>query len=100
MDQAEADQKRTELLEARGYRVLRFWNSDVLSNTDGVLEEILNVIGRPSPNSLSLVRERELGVTKRKDQNVRERRPECSAEIHWYEAHGIGRKELEIKRVL
>ena len=22
------------------------------------------------------------------------------AEIHWYEAHGIGRKELKIKRVL
>ena len=22
----------------------------------------------------------------------------CEAEIHWYEAHGIGRKELKIKR--
>src|SRR5271170_7338305 len=49
MDEAEADQKRTELLEARGYLVLRFWNSEVLSNIDGVLEEILNVLRRPSP---------------------------------------------------
>ena len=25
---------------------------------------------------------------------------ECAAEIHWYEAHGIGRKELKIKQLL
>ena len=24
----------------------------------------------------------------------------CRAEIHWYEAHGIGRKEFKIKRIL
>lgn len=24
----------------------------------------------------------------------------CEAEIHWYEAHGIGRKDFKIKRVL
>jgi hypothetical protein len=24
----------------------------------------------------------------------------CRAELHWYEAHGIGRKELKIKRFL
>lgn len=24
----------------------------------------------------------------------------CSAELHWYEAHGIGRKESKIKRIL
>jgi hypothetical protein len=23
----------------------------------------------------------------------------CTAEIHWYEAHGIGKKELKIKRI-
>ena len=32
-------------------------------------------------------------VKLRKGQTVR-------AEIHWYEAHGIGRKELKIKRIL
>jgi hypothetical protein len=24
----------------------------------------------------------------------------CKAEIHWYEAHGIGKKEIKIKRIL
>lgn len=24
----------------------------------------------------------------------------CTAELHWYEAHGVGRKELKIKRLI
>jgi hypothetical protein len=24
----------------------------------------------------------------------------CKAEVHWYEAHGIGKKEMKIKRIL
>jgi hypothetical protein len=24
----------------------------------------------------------------------------CEAEIHWFEAHGIGRKDLKIKRII
>lgn len=24
----------------------------------------------------------------------------CKAEVHWYEAHGIGRKKMKIKRLL
>ena len=24
----------------------------------------------------------------------------CKAEVHWYEAHGIGKKEIKIKHVL
>jgi very-short-patch-repair endonuclease len=35
------DQERTAWLEARGYRVLRFWNTEVLQNPDGVLALIL-----------------------------------------------------------
>jgi very-short-patch-repair endonuclease len=31
-----ADDRRTEWLEGQGYRVLRFWNNDVLGNADGV----------------------------------------------------------------
>jgi very-short-patch-repair endonuclease len=37
---------RTAILEAMGYLVLRFWNNDVLQNTEGVLEEILNTANR------------------------------------------------------
>jgi very-short-patch-repair endonuclease len=35
-----ADGERTKTLEANGYRVLRFWNNEVLGNIDGVLELI------------------------------------------------------------
>ena len=24
----------------------------------------------------------------------------CKAEVHWYEAHGIGRKKMKLKRIL
>jgi very-short-patch-repair endonuclease len=34
------DDKRTAWLTTRGYKVLRFWNNDVLRNTEGVLELI------------------------------------------------------------
>src|SRR5262249_42359564 len=39
-----ADDDRTRILEANGYRVLRYWNNDVLSNINGVLEDILSAI--------------------------------------------------------
>jgi very-short-patch-repair endonuclease len=34
------DQRRTAWLESRGYRVLRFWDNEVLLQTEGVLEAI------------------------------------------------------------
>lgn len=37
---AEYDVRRTRLIENEGYRVLRFWNNDVLENTEGVLARI------------------------------------------------------------
>lgn len=43
-EQIAADVYRTRQLEAAGYTVLRFWNNDVLSNTEGVLEEILRTL--------------------------------------------------------
>jgi very-short-patch-repair endonuclease len=36
-----ADTDRTKWLESQGWRVLRFWNNDILANTEGVLEAIL-----------------------------------------------------------
>ena len=45
----EKDTARTLALEAAGYTVMRFWNNDVLANTDGVLEAVrlalLNIKG-------------------------------------------------------
>jgi len=37
------DKKRTEWLRGKGYRVLRFWDSEVLTNIEGVLERIRSV---------------------------------------------------------
>jgi very-short-patch-repair endonuclease len=39
-----ADVARTRLIEAHGYRVIRFWNNDVLANTEGVLIRIAEEI--------------------------------------------------------
>ena len=34
------DEKRSAFLESLGYRVLRFWNSEVIENMEGVLERL------------------------------------------------------------
>ncbi|MEW9624236.1 endonuclease domain-containing protein [Rhodanobacter geophilus] len=40
LDAVGYDAERTRAIEASGYRVLRFWNDDVLLRTDAVLEEV------------------------------------------------------------
>ena len=40
------DAARTRLIESRGYRLIRFWNNDVLQNMPGVLEIVLADLGR------------------------------------------------------
>ncbi|WP_336970338.1 endonuclease domain-containing protein [Sphingobium aromaticiconvertens] len=45
------DAARTSYLESQGYRVIRFWNNDVLGNLNGVVAEIARVIAdMPPPN--------------------------------------------------
>jgi very-short-patch-repair endonuclease len=39
------DDNRTRLLKAEGFRVVRFWNDDVLVRVDAVLEQILRHLG-------------------------------------------------------
>lgn len=41
--QKEKDTERTAVLEAQGYRVIRFWNGQVLQDVDKVLTMILRV---------------------------------------------------------
>ena len=46
------DAERTRWLQDRGYRVLRFWNTDVMENLEGVLQAIYDALPpspRPSP---------------------------------------------------
>ena len=38
------DANRTQVIEAHGYRVIRFWNNEVLGNIDGVLMAIAEEI--------------------------------------------------------
>ena len=50
-DQTEDDHERDTWLRERGYRVLRFWNHEVMQQFDGVLERIRLVALSPSPPS-------------------------------------------------
>jgi very-short-patch-repair endonuclease len=38
---APKDDARTRTIERFGFRVIRFWNNEVLGNLNGVLEQIL-----------------------------------------------------------
>jgi very-short-patch-repair endonuclease len=38
------DDERTRELQTRGFRVLRFWNSEVLQKTEGVVQEISRML--------------------------------------------------------
>jgi len=53
LEQLEADRTRTEFLESLGYKILRFWNHDILSDAHAVLEKIrtyLNDVPSPQPS--------------------------------------------------
>ena len=50
---SQKDAERDHYLRSEGFHVLRFWNNDVLRNTDGVLEMILRALATaPSPGAL------------------------------------------------
>ena len=40
----QSDKNRTRYLENNGYKVLRFWNDDVMKNIDGVMEVIFREV--------------------------------------------------------
>jgi very-short-patch-repair endonuclease len=44
LKQQEYDEKRTAYLKSKGYRVLRFWNNDVMNNIDEVIKAIWSVL--------------------------------------------------------
>ena len=45
----EHDAERTRTLEAKGFRVVRFWANEVLSRTDDVLREIIKELTQTPP---------------------------------------------------
>jgi very-short-patch-repair endonuclease len=50
-DNAAYDERRTAYLERLGLKVLRFWNSQVVTNSDGVCWTILEACGGEQPGS-------------------------------------------------
>ena len=46
------DQQRTQFLQLHGWRVLRFWNNQVLNETDAVLQVIAQALADPHPHPL------------------------------------------------
>lgn len=57
-EQLKEDARRTACLKSRGFEVLRFWNNEVLANTDAVLSAILTALVN-SPSSPALLLEGE-----------------------------------------
>ena len=45
LDQEEQDAERTLYLESQGYKVIRFWNNQVMNDIEGVIREIINTLG-------------------------------------------------------
>jgi very-short-patch-repair endonuclease len=49
----EADARRTAIIEGEGYRVLRFWNNEVLGNPEGCAPILAAALAALSPPSNS-----------------------------------------------
>lgn len=59
VERASADEARTLALTMIGYRVLRYWNDDVLLRIEDVLEDILRQMNSTPPQPSPSLRERE-----------------------------------------
>jgi hypothetical protein len=46
---ARRDAQRDAYMKGSGYRVLRFWNNDVMQNIEGVLEAIADALSASPP---------------------------------------------------
>jgi len=58
LDQQGYDAEHTAFLESKGYRVLRFWNGDVMNNINGVMGVILEELKRTSEEEIRIVEEK------------------------------------------
>jgi len=46
---AKSDQERDAFLRSQGFQILRFWNSEVDRNLNGVMESIFGTLKTPTP---------------------------------------------------
>ncbi len=49
-DQQQYDMNRSQWLQTKGFELLRFWNSDILDNFDGVMQTIYSYLAPPQPS--------------------------------------------------
>ena len=54
MAQTETDRRRSVFLARQGYRVLRFWDHEVMEDIEAVLQRIMDALGSPHPSPLPL----------------------------------------------
>lgn len=52
-DQEQRDLRRTQWLEQNGWRVVRFWNGELASDMNNVLERIFNALEGQQPSQPS-----------------------------------------------
>src|SRR6185369_447481 len=48
--QAENDARRSAILESAGYRIIRFWNNEMIENPESVLDRILLELQAQNPS--------------------------------------------------
>ncbi len=66
--QSAYDARRTELLQTKGIRVIRFWNNEVLQNLEGVLETIAASVHSLTPTLSQWEREHDQELDPEGDQ--------------------------------
>lgn len=44
LEQEEYDESRTKYLEAQGYKVIRFWNNDVMKDIESVIRAMISAM--------------------------------------------------------
>ena len=74
LDQIAYDEHRTRVLQANGYRVLRYWN-DALVRTEDVLEDILRALVSVSSNSNSTPPQPSPALRARERDNSKGKKP-------------------------
>jgi very-short-patch-repair endonuclease len=57
LEQEEYDIERTRFLESQGYKVLRFWNNEILKDIEGVMHVILDVLENGDRSNTSSVKD-------------------------------------------
>jgi very-short-patch-repair endonuclease len=53
LEQEEYDTERTQFLEAQGYKVLRFWNNEILKDIEAVMAVILDALEGGETSSMA-----------------------------------------------